>query len=277
MATTYSINTALNGKTCTLDYWPDGQGQQWPGYVTSLAQYRSELRDSLSDSTLRLYVITSTGHSELIDSDHDLASAVESLPNGGVLSVTAIARHKRSGRQNRRRYTTNNSEVEWNATATWYDDHYEAKQTSSDTESDSDESSNDDEHDAPYVPTARNKVRAIMKRFDYTSYTSIDDDDYYHATWEGDAPSGTLQRDDEHSVQPEVAHLQYILTRLGYMPLSATKQLVGSYQSNTESAVRKFRQAYSINGGDMSVYNRKTAKKLGQVVRHLRAQGHNYL
>ena len=273
MATTYSINTTLNGKTCTTDYWPDGQGQQWPGYVTSLAQYRAELRDSLSDSNLRLYVITSTGHSELIDSDDDLAGAVESLPNGGVLSVTAIARHKRSGRHNRRRRDTNNSEDQWNA-RNWYD-RYGAEQSESDSEDDNDDS--DSESDSPRMPTTRNAVRAIMKRFDYTSYTNTDDDDYYHATWEGDAPSGTLQRDDEHSVQPEVAHLQYILTRLGYMPLSATKQLVGSYQSNTESAVRKFRQAYSINGGDMCVYNRKTAKKLGQVVRYLRAQGHDHL
>ena len=275
MATTYTINTTLNGKTCTTDYWPDGQGQDWPGYATSLAQYRAELRDSLSDSSLRLYVITSTGHSELIDSDYDLAGAVESLPNGGVLSVTAIARHKRNGRQNRRRRrNTDNSEDQWNATGYWYDQ-YEAKQSESDSESDNDDS--DSDSDSPHMPTARNTVRAIMKRFDYTSYTNADDDDYYHTTWEGDAPSGTLQRDDEHSVQPEVAHLQYILTRLGYMPLSATKQLVGSYQSNTESAVRKFRQAYGINGGDMSVYNRKTAKKLGQVVRYLRAQGHAHL
>ena len=94
---------------------------------------------------------------------------------------------------------------------------------------------------------------------------------------DNDAPEYPLYREDEPTVRDSVRQLQYILTRIGLMPLSATDQVVGSYQSNTEDAVRQFRKRYAIRGGDMSVYNKATAKKLGEVVRHMRAQGHKHM
>ena len=97
------------------------------------------------------------------------------------------------------------------------------------------------------------------------------------AVWNDDAPEYPLHREEEVIVREEVRHLQYLLTRLGFMPLNATKQLVGSYQGNTESAVRRFREHYGVYGGNMEVYNKKTAQKLGQVVRHMRAQGYMHL
>ena len=75
----------------------------------------------------------------------------------------------------------------------------------------------------------------------------------------------------------DVKHLQYLLTRLGHMKLSDTAAQTGSYQGRTERGVASFRKKYGIRGDDPTVYDRKTASKLAQVVRKLRNDGHDYL
>lgn len=64
----------------------------------------------------------------------------------------------------------------------------------------------------------------------------------------------------------EVRHLQMLLTRLGYLTFGDTDQYQGSYQWRTARAVMNFRKAHSIKGGDMEVYNSKTARMLASVV-----------
>lgn len=61
------------------------------------------------------------------------------------------------------------------------------------------------------------------------------------------------------------------------MSLSHTGLHVGSYQENTESAVEKFRHKHNIAGPDMTVYNKKTAVKLGEIARKLRWEGNMYI
>ena len=336
-ATFYHINTTLaaDGAMHQSDYWPDGNGYDYPGYVTSMEQLRSELGDNLSTSKLRLYIITSSGDTKTLTTDDELKQAVESLPDRGILSVTAIARSNTRKSKNKNKKNKNkrrDTDEEWNAkqnTGNWYDDEYSTDDGDEyyyrQNDQDEDESDNENEDDTDYetsgalqIVTSVKKIDAIVERFDAASM--VDGAECYHCdltewgnrkrycyamntdysmcskcykklpkaqkndwelttvvretTWEDDAPEYPLGRDEDHSVREEVRHLQYILTRIGCMPLSATKQLVGSYQSNTEKAVRRFRQIYGIRGGDMGVYNARTAKKMGEVVRQLREHGH---
>lgn len=59
--------------------------------------------------------------------------------------------------------------------------------------------------------------------------------------WEPDAPAYPLSQGDRGS---DVCHLQYLLTRLGHMTLSATAEATGYYQENTEKALENFRAKY---------------------------------
>jgi len=327
-ATFYHINTTLvaTGAAHQSDYWPDGDGQQYAGYVTSMRQYCAELRHQLTDDHLRLYIVTADGNAELISNDDQLRHAVHELPDRGVLAVTAVAQdnaHSAGGNGNgKRRRRAANNDGEWNAgqhgTAQWYDQAYSSDEDGNSDGADKqvDNEHVDNEHVDGFarVQTSYDKVSAIVERFDAhptdaecyhcdvtewrgARYTYATNSDYClcadcykqlgksqkkdwlscGAVWASDAPEYPLYRQDEATVSPDVRHLQYILTRIGFMPLSATNQLVGSYQSNTEHAVRRFRQHYAIHGDDMTVYNGRTAKQLGHVVRQLRKQGHLHI
>lgn len=95
--------------------------------------------------------------------------------------------------------------------------------------------------------------------------------------WEVDVPSYPLYREEGCPVRDETRHLQYLLTRIGTMPLKDTDVLTGSYQGRTERAVEKFRREHGIYGDDMTVYNKRMARKLKQIVKQLRSEGHEYL
>lgn len=95
--------------------------------------------------------------------------------------------------------------------------------------------------------------------------------------WEDEVPSYPLSREEGSPIRDEISHLQYLLTRLGFMPLSASDSTSGSFQRSTERAVAKFRREHNINGGDMSIYNKNMAEKLGEIVSDLRSNGHQYL
>lgn len=81
--------------------------------------------------------------------------------------------------------------------------------------------------------------------------------------WMRKIPGAVLCRGDYGD---EVRHLQYLLTCLGFLALRHTDKLVGSFQGRTAEAVEKFRRKYCIGGGDMGVYDRRTAKALEDVV-----------
>lgn len=98
-----------------------------------------------------------------------------------------------------------------------------------------------------------------------------DDHHNYHAIrkpWKHTVPRVTLSSDD-YDVRDEVRHLQYLLTRLGFLAVHHTDKLVGSFQSHTAAAVEAFRKKYKIFGEDMRVYDRNTRRALRDVVRSL--------
>lgn len=233
MAIVRTVSTVFRGVKHDSDLWVAGYGRSQYGYCTSLDQLLAEVHRAFSNSSLELYVINSYGNSERLDTDQELFDAVHHLPHGGVLSVTAVEGH------------------------TIY---YATEDTSSSDgeqveDSDTDSDSSDSEYE--YEAHGRHKHARIARRFAPLS-------------WDRAAPKHTLRREDHLPIRDDVRHLQYVLTMLGYMSLSDTRQLVGSYQSNTQEAVRRFRTAYGIEGSNMDVYNKKTAQVLAQVARQYR-------
>jgi len=84
-------------------------------------------------------------------------------------------------------------------------------------------------------------------------------------SWRVDAPAAPLSPKDVDSIR----RLQYILVKLGYLHHSNSTSI-----SKTEDAVARFRRKYQIISHDMKEYDTKTARKLAQVVRKYRADGH---
>lgn len=265
----YTIDTTLRseGRDHHCEYFPEGYGQNYNQCVTSFSQYVKELRRHLTNSKVKLYTISSDGSSVHIDDERDLRNAVKNLPRRGELAVTAIK----------------------------------------------DENTDDGEAPDPIGPYPVN-VGEVMQRFGVPCSCYYDcgdtlsrkryfwrwDNDYcicrrcyYNLSrsdrrkwkagndgglpWEGDAPEATLRQESGLPVREEVCHLQYILTRLGFMPLSHTGSLVGSYRRNTARAVERFRRHYHIYGGDMDEYNSRAADKMGSIVRRWRRAGADFI
>lgn len=93
------------------------------------------------------------------------------------------------------------------------------------------------------------------------------------APWCRSVPSYTLSRGDEGD---EVRQLQYFLTRLGVMPLSATDELTGCFGPRTERAIREFQHicGFKCYSGE---YDKDTARMLERIVSYYRCRGHKYL
>ena len=291
---TYTLSIVYRGSRFDLNYYPAGNGGYYQDHVSCLSQVRDEMTENCDVSDLMFYYTDQDGDSVHISRDRDLRAAVAHLDSGDVLGVTAVS----SGRGSTEAWTNSDSEEE----------------ESSDEES-SDEEESEDEQDSPYYNTEEytdSHVDATLKRFvqpqvkcyncktkdwtglGYAYYTSssykICDSCYDDLTrsekrtwvqcglpWDEDVPSYPLYTRADYQVMDEVCHLQYILTRLGYMSLKHTRLQTGSYQGRTQEAVRQFREQYEVYGRDMTKYDKKTATKLAQVVRQYRRDGHSYL
>lgn len=279
--TTYILSTICQGRRIDLDYWPNGNGTDYYGYVTSFSQFRDEVARNCSESDLEFYITDRNGNSKEITSNRQLRAAVAHLNDRQVLGVNAYAAGD-------------------DRTEVW-----------ANVESDDDESESEEDDRHVHVATNRH-LSAILKRFvpsnsechhcdrtdwsgfGYVYYQSSDyslcDSCYGRLPrsqkdtwvrcglpWDDTVPSYPLYARSDNAVLDEVRHLQYLLTRLGYLSLNSTSSLTGSYQSRTKEAVRRFRKDYRIRGTDMTKYDEKTASKLAQVVRQYRRQGHLYL
>lgn len=86
--------------------------------------------------------------------------------------------------------------------------------------------------------------------------------------WTRSVPRAPLSSDD-YSVRDEVRHLQKVLTELGYLKLEETAEYQGSFQWRTERAVEAFRRKYKIHGNDLTIYNKRTERKLAEAVSDL--------
>ena len=218
--------------------------------MTSYSQFERKVTSHFNVSSVSFYIHDRNQNSKNICNNRQLKAAVSYLDHGDVLGVNAYAG-----------YAYGNYYKE--------DSDSESEQEHSDSDSDSD-SSDEEESNYDYSHYS-NSTRAVLKRFTHSSTCQ------YGLPWDGDAPSAPLYQRSDYAVMDEVTHLQYLLTRLGFMKLSDTSAQVGSYQSRTQEAVRRFRQHYGIYGSDMTRYNRKTAAKLASVVRECRRQGYEHL
>jgi len=63
-----------------------------------------------------------------------------------------------------------------------------------------------------------------------------------------------------------VAHLQKVLTDMGYMSLRDTDVATGYFQTRTADAVEKFRRDYGLMSCNMRVYDGRTEKKLEEAL-----------
>lgn len=280
MPSIYTLASNFNGLHHSVSFYPAGYGASYDGYVTSLEQYKQQLDETYDESSFKLMYINRSSEMREIEDNHDLFKATRKLDNGAHLFITLFKNEE----------DEDSDEEQWNVVA-------------SDSEEDS---QSDDEDDEKY----QNNLDATLKRFvrrdgecfhcegtnglcyqysKNSGYSMCEDchEDLSKKEkklwklgglpWGDDVPSYPLYREEGCPIRDEICHLQYLLTRIGVMPLSATDALTGSFQSNTERAVEKFRREYNIKGGDMSVYNKKTARKLGEIVRDLRSEGHKYL
>ncbi len=245
--TTYIVSISCNGYRLNLDYWADGNGTRWPGYVTSFSQLRRKALSHFRASEIEFYYTRRRRTIQITDSD-DLRAAVSRLDDRDVLKVTAYADWD---------YTNYGQESD--------------SESDSDTEYARSEDSDDSDDESEYYTSYNNQLRATLRRFTGSS------SERRSLPWDGDAPAYPLYARSDYAIQDEVCHLQYLLTRLGYMSLSATSVQTGSYQSYTKEAVRSFREHYGIYGRDMTKYNRSTATKLAQVVRQYRRAGYTHL
>ena len=243
--TTYIISTIYQGRRIDLDYWPGGNGTKYYGYVTSFSQFQEQVADSCGASNLEFYVVDSDGDSIEITNSRQLRECIAHLEDRQVLGVTAFDAEGE------------NTEV-WRGGA------------SSEEESEEEDSENEEEDNETYI-TPNHQIKAVLKRFIQSNSGR------YKLPWDEDVPSHPLNARSDYAILDEVCHLQYLLTRLGYLSLKATSLQTGSYQSRTQDAVRRFREDYRIYGSDMTKYDKKTASKLAQVVRQHRREGHMYL
>lgn len=76
-----------------------------------------------------------------------------------------------------------------------------------------------------------------------------------------------------HYINSVTQHLQYILTRLGFMKLEDTYQGDGSFQQKTVEAVGLIR---CFLGDDMTEYDEDTERNLGKFIEQLVEEGHEY-
>lgn len=290
--TTYILSTIFQGRRLDLNYWPDGNGTRHRGYVTSLSQFERKVASYFQASNINFCICGPHHQSQDINSNSQLRSAVAHLDNGDILGVTAYV-----GDEETNYYVDSDSDS---------DEHTVDDDT---TEEDDDDGESEYEREHTMY---NNRVSATVKRFThnntecyycersqwsglgyayYTSSSYVVCDSCYNGfsrsqkrtwvrcglPWDGDAPSYPLYARSDYAVLDEVCHLQYLLTRLGYLSLSATSELTGSYQGHTKEAVRRFREHYGLSGHNMTKYDRKTAAKLAQVVRQRRRDGHSYM
>ncbi len=266
----YTIDTTLrsDGTEHHSDYYPDGYPYSYDGYVTSYSQYVDELRRYLTSSEVRLYTIDADGSSTYINSESDLRRAVKNLPNGGDLAVTAI------------KYTDDDEDGQPDPLGPYHEsvsDIMYRFDVPSDFHYDCGESS----YTVRYFWRWDSKY-CISREYYYNNLSSSERENWKRgndggAPWQGDAPEASLSEEYGSPVRDEVCHLQYILTRLGFMSLYHTDGLVGSYRRYTARAVRRFRERYNIYGGDMEVYNSRTADKMASVVRSFRRGGAQFI
>lgn len=263
----YTIDTTLRseGTEHHVDYYPSGYGYTYPGYVTSLSQYLDELRKHLTSSKVSLYTISQTGSSSTIDDEYDLRRAVSDLPNGRELAVTAI-KESNPELEPPGPYQENVSDVmeRFDVPSSKYCHHNCGKITSG----------------LRYY--WHSSTQYYLCSDCYEELSQSDRRDWKRGNscgtpWELDAPQATLQEEYGLPVLDEVCHLQYLLTRLGFMPLNATDGLVGSYRTNTGKAVELFRRKYYIYDDDMTVYDSHTAHRLLHVVNDFRSSGAQFI
>lgn len=299
MAPCYRISTTHNDTTCTYNYYPDGEGKYYRNYVTDYGQYLSKLQRQFKGKIYYLYYYNKNGEYEYIQDDEDLQGAFDYRRNGYDLEVSAVVYYNaytttvESSSESASTSETRTTSV-WDETTTIPERKY-----SNQTYETIDDSIRG--YDTSVIQIMKQFVKhknvschhCSRKKWSGVRYLYYSHYGYSlcgrchgelssskkrmwvcdELPWDGDAPAYPLRDGDRGS---DVLHLQYLLTRLGFMPLSATDVATGYFQDNTENAIRSFQRRYGVRG-DEDEYGRKTARKLAEVAKKRRRQGHQLI
>lgn len=315
MTSVYTIASNFNGRQHSAKFYPAGYGYSYDDYITSFEQYQDLLKDKYeAASSYKVVYISASSEVKEIEDNYDLFKAAEDLNNGSCLSVTLIANKKKdNANKNKKRNKNENQQEDWNGDASDTEGEmtdYESSDDEEEYEAPAKQKNTGGKSAGKLQPILNRFVTHVGEchhcdrtewngaRYEYSMHSGYSMCEECHANlskeskkswplasnarvpglpWEADVPEYPLYREEGCPIRDATIHLQYILTRIGLMSLSATDSLIGSYQSNTERAIEKFRKQYKINGDDMTVYNKKTAGKLGEIVRKLRSEGHKYI
>lgn len=264
-ADTFCIITSApqhNTSTHSVNYYPDGDGEECYGYVTDFGQYKTSVSKNLTKEGLQFqFICPSTKQRKFIKSDGGLRDAVKGLDNRGVLLVTAL---KTSGK-GLVDFEIEKKDAKVKAILEHFDLQGEVH---------------------CHHGGSMSKCNGVIYQYAYHSnyflslecYKALSDDEKEAwkaiVHWGGPVPSHDLSYEDNSD---GVRMLQYYLTRFGFMKLEHTSQCTSWYLSRTQDAVSAFRKKFKVEGCDVTVYDKKTAKKLAEVVTELRKKGHKYL
>lgn len=313
MSTVYTISSNYNGRQHSVKFFPGGYGNSYVGYITTLEQLQDELNDTYDNSSFKLMYISSSCKMNEIEDDHDLFQAVRDLEDGTCLPVTLFENTRKSRKSTRKRkehWYGDWSSTDSSSSSSSYSSlsYYQARGRTSYRGNLGEilqrfmKYEGSDEYHYDHQCHHCDKTKWSGARYEYSMHSgysmcegchddlsrkekklwplaseSTGESEDWVLPWDADVPAYPLYREEGCPVRDETRHLQYLLTRIGAMPLKDTDALTGSYQGRTQRAVEKFRREHGIHGDDMTVYNKKTARKLAQVVQQLRSAGHEYL
>lgn len=287
MCTFYYIKATLSGAFFSVRYYPDGEGRHYDGYVTDYRQLKDALHRHLGVRALKLSYVAD-GLQHFISSDAHLRRSVHNLPYQSVLllnTFTHLGGEQAAGSSSRRHSRSSISAESprdittvrnTNIAPTRYTDgktvlaHFAVHYA-------------DCHHCrcAPitgmrYVYKTHAAYSLCTKCYSELSRSEKRGWEKKVLPWDCNAPRAPLYPEDAVR-REDTRHLQYLLTRFGFLKLSATSNVQGVYGTRTAAAVEKFRRKYHILGDDLRIYDKNTALVLAEVVHQLRAQGIKYI
>ena len=259
--TTHRIVVSFKDHIYTVHYWADGRGQRADGYATSLAQLRHKIHHHYGVRSLNLFYI-SGGKYRLIADDERLRRVLSHVANGEKLHVSASESSHTSSAHSDHSQSSGSTKDSVKTALKQYAVHntecYHCKC--------------DRIHGVRYIFIQNPKYSVCGKCYD--KLETVDAKRKWRSRalpWTRDAPVASLHRNENGN---GVRHLQYLLTRLGYLNSGDDS---GKFGSRTEAAVEKFRRKNHVSGNNVREYDYRTEVKLAEVVQRLRSEGHKYL
>jgi len=232
------LTVSYDGFTTSVRYWADGNGRYVSGYATTLAQLRRVLHKVLGIRELDLYCIHERKLHRIV-SDKSLGRVLRNTAGNNVL-IYAYERRRTK--------------------PMCY--HCDANNTGSKSKYVYAYVTN---REYQLCPKCYAKLGSKDRR-NWILVSSPQLQPAEHKNYNGNhniAKINVKNINNANANNAELNNLKFILAKLGYFKNT----------NDIHVAIMKFRKQYRVYGGDMRIYDHKTARKLAQVVRKLRADG----